>query len=241
MNDTLSGKVALVAHGTSGLGQQMVLALAALGADVAFTHRAETGTADAMMARMTAQGARAGAFEIDPSKPGYADRLVSDVLMHLGRLDIVISDLSQDQAGRGSVSPGVIALHPVDIAAPLSILRAAAPVVAPHGRIVLIASVLADEGRESRALAPAVLDRAIRPLVRELAPRGVTVNLVRAGPLDLAPLDSRRDAMDRALARQCLPRLGRLEEILAPILFLVTPGASYITGATLPVDGGHSA
>uniref|UniRef100_B0T982 Short-chain dehydrogenase/reductase SDR n=1 Tax=Caulobacter sp. (strain K31) TaxID=366602 RepID=B0T982_CAUSK len=236
MAANLTGKTALIAHGAAGLGAHVAFGLAALGANVAVSHAGQTSAAALLERRIAALGARLHVFEIDTARPGYADRLVAEVQETQGGLDIVVADATV--LATPSHPQGVVPLRPADTSAAVSIARAAAPALARRGRLILVGSLLHDTEAAGASAMPA-LDRLARELAKAVASRDATVNLVAAGPMDVDLTEGLRADAHAALAHQCFPRLGRVEEIVAPILFLATPAASYITGATLRADGGR--
>jgi 3-oxoacyl-[acyl-carrier protein] reductase len=80
-----------------------------------------------------------------------------------------------------------------------------------------------------------------RGAARDLAPRGITVNLLQTGLVATQLNTGEGSAAPRLIASVALGRMGRPEEIAAGVLFLASPGASYVTGATLDIDGGYGA
>lgn len=121
--------------------------------------------------------------------------------------------------------------------------RAVKPMMrARSGRIIFMSSVVAaigQIGQANYAASKAGLIGLARSMAREFASRNICVNVVAPGPIDTDMLaaisDAAREAMVGAVP---LGRVGRPEDIAAAVSFLASPGASYITGATLPVDGG---
>jgi 3-oxoacyl-[acyl-carrier protein] reductase len=111
-----------------------------------------------------------------------------------------------------------------------------------RGSIISFSSVVAETGGKSSghyAAAKAGIEGFSRSLAREVGPHGIRVNVVAPGMVDTAMLDLMDDAQKSALARRLpLPRLGRPEDLVGPVLFLASEDSSYITGHTLSVNGG---
>jgi 3-oxoacyl-[acyl-carrier protein] reductase len=110
------------------------------------------------------------------------------------------------------------------------------------GRIILVGSVvgqIGSAGQSNYAASKAGLVGFARSLARELASRNITVNVVSPGPIDTDMLQALDDER-RALLTSTVPlgRIGEAEEVAAAVAFLASDAAAYITGATLPVDGG---
>lgn len=124
-------------------------------------------------------------------------------------------------------------------------VRAAAAVIADGGRIVSTGSVLGDRspfpGGGGYSASKAAVAAFSRGWARDLAPRGVTVNVVQPGPVDTQMNPADGDFAPTLTAGTAFGRYGRPEEIAAAVVFLASPQASYITGTTLDVDGGYNA
>ena len=163
-----------------------------------------------------------------------------------GRLDILVNnagiglfgavdDPARDQAAFAR-------LFAINVGGVAAAVRAAAPLMGQGGRIITIGSVsgiwagfpgLADYCATKGAVAAYT-----RGWARDLAPKGITVNVVQPGPVDT---DLNPDGTEFAAALKAataLKRYGKPEEIAAVVAFLASPAASYITGAAINVDGG---
>ncbi|MBF8190189.1 SDR family oxidoreductase [Nonomuraea sp. K274] len=124
-------------------------------------------------------------------------------------------------------------------------IRAAAQVIGEDGRIITIGSGLADRtgfpGMAGYAATKAAIAGYSRGAARDLGPRGITVNVIQPGAVatDMNPPEG--DFADAQRALKALGRFGRPEEIAAGVVFLAGPGASFITGSVLNIDGGYLA
>jgi 3-oxoacyl-[acyl-carrier protein] reductase len=185
---------------------------------------------------------------MDVSDPGQVRRVVDEIATRHGRLDIVVNNA------------GISAFSPIDsenyeevwaravsvlLTAQQRVIRAALPYLrkAPFPRIVNIASTeaLGATARDSPyAAAKAGVTGLTRALAVELGREGITVNCICPGPILTGMTASIPDEHKEIFARRrtALGRYGRPEEVAHITLSLCLPAASYITGATIPVDGG---
>jgi 3-oxoacyl-[acyl-carrier protein] reductase len=175
-------------------------------------------------------------------------RAVDDLVRRLGRLDIlvlaagicrdaVLWKMSDEQWDR------VLA---VDLSGAAHLLRAAAPLLRKQrfGRVVLVSSINARRGKFGQtnyAAAKAGLLGLARSAAKELASRGVTVNVVEPGFIDTPMTAGLPESLRRrAIAETPLGRIGRPEDVAAAVAFFAGPGAGHITGQALAVDGGQA-
>ncbi len=227
---SIKGSVALVTGAASGMGRATAEVFAAEGAIVAATDLRDTD------------------WIMDVSDPDQVRRVVDEIAARHGRLDIVVNNA------------GISAFSPIDsenyeevwaravsvlLTAQQRVIRAALPYLrkAPHPRIVNIASTeaLGATARDSPyAAAKAGVTGLTRALAVELGREGITVNCICPGPISTAMTASISDEHKEIFAkrRTALGRYGRPEEVAHITLSLCLPAASYITGTTIPVDGG---
>ncbi len=250
---SLSGKVALISGGSRGIGAATVRMFTAAGAKVAFTFRSARAQAEALANECGPDFCHPIASELN--NPEAARALVAETVRHFGRLDILIAnhgvwpaeDVSIDHMSDGqwrstlSINlDGVFGLLKHGVAQMKSQPRTSAPA----GHIVLISSTSGQRGEafhcDYSATKGAIISMT-KSLSTELASDDIYVNCVAPGWVDTdmsagALADPRSG--DEIRGTIPLGRVGRPEEIAAPVLFLCTEHASFITGEVFNVNGG---
>ena len=246
MSAVLNGKTTLVTGGSRGLGAAAVRALAEAGAKVAFTYVASADRAEAVAAEVGAV-----AFRHDQGDTSLAPGLIGEVVERLGGLDILVNNAAiGDGSGRTVDDPeadtaGLDRQHAVNYLGPIALIRAASRVMRDGGRIINIGS-----GIGSRVGAPGFADYAAtkagltgytRGAARDLAPRGITVNMLQAGLMDTSFTPPNPEVLQAMVSNLAIQRVSDPAETAAVITFLAGPGSSYITGAVIDVNGGYTA
>lgn len=241
------GRVCLVTGGGRGIGRAIALALGAEGGLVGVAAR----TAEQCEATAAELGDRALALPTDVTELSSCERAVHALAERFGRISVLVNAAGISPVRQRAELHDVRAWREIlDVnltGAYLATRAAASSLLDGGGAVVSVSSVLG--GTASPRLAgygasKAGLIQLTRTLAREWADRGVRVNSVSPGYVETelsAPLLAVERLRNEVLAATPLGRLARLDEIVAPVLFLASDDASYITGADLLVDGGMAA
>ena len=247
MDRKLEGKRAFVTGGSRGIGAAIVRRLAEEGANVAFTYVSKPDLADELAREVRKLGVRASALEADSADAGAIAAAIDQAAKDLGGLDILVSN-----AGIAVIAPiesykleDLDRMLDVNVRAAVVAAQAAARHMKSGGRIVTIGSCNAERmpfaGGAVYAMTKAALVGLAKGLARDLGPRGITVNNVQPGPVDTDMNPAAGAFADTLRGLMALPRYGSGEEIAAMVAYLVGPEASYVTGASLTIDGGFTA
>ena len=226
----LSGKVALVTSASRGIGRAIACTLAAQGATVVAAAREDH--ANEVVAALAAQGQRAEAATLDVTDAAAVEIVVSN------------AGITRDQLLIRMKRPDWDAVIGTNLTATFSLAQAAMrPMLKQRGgRIIAIGSVVGqtgNAGQSSYAASKAGLIGFAKALAREVATRGITVNVVAPGMIDteMTRAIAERGQIDWA-AQIPLGRPGTPDDVAAAVCFLASDEAAYITGHVLAVNGG---
>jgi 3-oxoacyl-[acyl-carrier protein] reductase len=243
-SNELAGKVALVTGAARNIGRAIALALAAGGAAVAVNARASRDDAEAVAREILTGGGQAEVFMADIADAGAVNAMVQGIIERFGRLDILVLNASVR-----SEKP-FTELTYEEWRVPLSITldgafhctKACLPAMikAGGGSIVTLGGMTALSGAKRRvhgSVAKHGLVGMTRALARELAEHGIRANCVAPGQMNTARAAGRSPRAGEELVP--LGRKGEPHEIAATVRFLCGPGASFINGQTIHVNGGQ--
>ena len=240
----LTSRVALVTGASRGIGRATALALARRGATVVAAARGDN--ARAVADEMVAAGLKGEAVTLDVTDSASVDAAIGGILERFGRIDILVSNagITRDQLLLRMKRDDWDAVLATNLTATFTICQAALrPMLKQRGgRVIAISSVvgqMGNAGQANYAASKAGLIGFCKSMAREVASRGITVNVVAPGLIETDMTKaltgtSREDWAERIP----LGRLGSPEDVAHAVCFLASDEASYITGHVLAVNGG---
>ncbi|MDJ0802829.1 MAG: 3-oxoacyl-ACP reductase family protein [Desulfobacterales bacterium] len=243
----LKGQNILVTGGSRGIGAAIVRRVAYDGASVGFTYGRSAADARDLEQALTAEGVKARAYPADAGKPADMAVLIDRFVEDFSRLDVLVNNAGVfSSGGIGEIDPDEYArVMQINVAAVFTLTNAAVRVMQPGSRIINISSVLGERaavaGLSVYNASKFALTGFSRSWAKDLGAQDIRVNAVQPGPIntEMNPEDGENaDAMRQQTA---LNRYGQPHEVAGAVAFLAGPDATYITGATLNVDGGWNA
>lgn len=243
MSKSLQGEIALVTGASRGIGAAIADTLAALGATVIGTATSDTGAA-AIGARLAANGGHGRVLNVN--QDGAIEELIDAIGKQFGAISILVNNAGitrdnllmrmKDEDWQAVLDTNLTSVYRSSKAVMRGMMKAR------KGRIINIASVIGatgNAGQANYAAAKAGIIAFSKSLAKEIGSRGITVNVVAPGFIET---DMTRDLPEDAKAAMAttiaLGRLGQAQDIADAVAFLAGPGANYITGETLHVNGG---
>jgi len=243
----LTGKIAIVTGGSRSIGAAIAKRLAADGATVAITYNASPDRAEAVVQEIVAAGGQAVALAADAGNPEAVRAAIAEVAQRFGKIDILVNNAGMSVLG----APEDIAFEDfqrilaVNVTGVFVATQQALKHMGQGGRIIHIGSSMVQYAAFATAsvytLSKGALTGFSRGLVRDLGPRGITVNTVHPGPTDsdMNPADG--PVADFLRPNIAMGRYGEGKDVASAVAYLASAEAGFVTGAELIVDGGFTA
>jgi len=240
----LSGKIALVTGASRGIGAAIAGELAGCGAAVIAAARGENAAGTA--AAITTAGGRAEAVSLDVTQPDNVDAVVAAALAKHGRIDILVNNagIARDQLMLRMKRQDWDAVLEANLTAAYNCSQAVlrSMIKQRGGRIINISSVvgqMGNAGQVNYAASKAGLIGMAKALAREVASRGITVNVIAPGLIETDMTKAISEGSSEKWAAQIpLGRLGTPQDVAWAVCFLASDEAAYITGQVVAVNGG---
>ena len=246
-------KVALVTGASRGIGRATALALAETGAHVLVHYGRSAQEAQSLVESIQSKGGRADAIRADLATPEGATSLAKEARSIVGdRLDILVANagVSKSATIKDHAIEDFDNLFSTNVRSPFFLVQQLLPILGQGSNIVLISSLAAravvgkPDLENPSILLYAATKGAIETLVKNwaalLGPRGIRVNAVAPGVIetDMSNFTKTEAGRETTLGTQALKRIGKPEDVAPVVAFLVSDKARWITGASIPVDGG---
>jgi 3-oxoacyl-[acyl-carrier protein] reductase len=251
---SLANKTALITGASRGIGYATALALANAGARVIVHYGRAAAEAGALVSEIRAAGGHADAAQADLSAPEGAAVLAKQVRAIVGEhLDIFVSNagISKAAAIEDHTIEDFDNLFATNVRSPFFLVKELLPLFSEGSNIILVSSLAshAVPGNPGQPGAPSIpayaatkgaLDTLVKHWAATLGPRGIRVNGVAPGVIetDMSNFTKTEGGRGLTLSMQALKRIGQPSDVADVIAFVASDGARWITGASIPVDGG---
>lgn len=242
----LQGKVCLVTGGTRGIGRAIALAMADMGADVAFNYQNSRERAEEVCSLVQEKGVRCRAIAANVVSEEDVGRMVQEIFDNLGPVSVLVNNagITRDRTFLKMTRQMWDEVMNVNLDGLFNATHAVLPsmINLGWGRVISISSFVGltgNFGQTNYAATKGAINSFTMALAREVARKGITVNAVAPGFTDT---DMAREipsnVLDQIKAMTPMGRLGTPEEVANAVAFLASPRSSFITGHVLSVNGG---
>lgn len=244
---TLEGKTALVTGGTRGIGAATAYQLAEEGANIAITYASSAEEAAYEVSRIEGLSVEARAYKADAKNPETLPGIVDQIVEDLGPIEILVNNAGTFAGGMiGEIDYAEYRrIMAINVDAVFTTTQAVLKSMPDGGRIINIGSVLGERATVAGISVYNASKFAVAGLTRswakDLAPRNILVNVVQPGPIATVMNPEEGQNADFMRSLTALDRYGQPHEVASLVVFLAGLEATYITGATINVDGGWNA
>lgn len=248
MEKPLTGKVALVTGGSRGIGAATALVLAERGFRVVVNYHASAPEAEEVVAAISAAGGEAMPIQADVTETGDVARMVGDIDQRWGGMDVLVhnalipyaitsfAELTWDQLG-GKLDR--------ELRAAFLLTKAVVPgmISRSYGRLVFLSTLLSRHPRDGMinlGTAKAALDQFVRFIALELAPHGITANLIAPATVEGTTMSQKLtpEKLHELAAATPMRRLVRPDDVARTVAFFASDDSGFTTGHCIPVNGG---
>ncbi|MBI2986103.1 MAG: 3-oxoacyl-[acyl-carrier-protein] reductase [Deltaproteobacteria bacterium] len=242
----LKGQIALVTGGSRGIGKAVVLALGRLGAQVMINYRGNQAAAEATLEQLLGQGGSGQIYPFDVAREDQVEEAVKKIVDQHQKVDILVNNagITSDNLLVRLKAEDWDQVLGVNLRGTVHCTKAVCRgmIRERYGRIVNMASVVGqtgNAGQSAYAASKAGIIGFTKAMARELASRGITVNAVAPGFIETEMTARLSTKLQEEFLRSIpMGRFGSCEEVAEAVSFLVGPGASYMTGQVISVNGG---
>lgn len=247
MSKQLEGKIGLVTGGSRGIGAAIAKRLAADGANVAITYTKGADAAASVVKEIERAGGKAIALQADAADAGAVEAAVEKTVATFGQLDVLVNNAGTaiPKTFEETTLDELDRLIDINVRGTFVATQAALKHMKSGGRIIMIGSSVGERvmvpGLVPYSATKGAVKMFTQGLSREVGSRGITVNNIQPGPIDTDLNPAAGEWAVPQKAATALDRYGHVEEVAALVAFVAGPEASYITGASLTVDGGTNA
>jgi 3-oxoacyl-[acyl-carrier protein] reductase len=250
---TLQGKTALVTGASRGIGRAIALALAEVGAHILVHYGRSAQDAESLVSEIQAKGGRANAISADLGIPDGAALLAKQTRsITRDRLDVLVLNAGISKTAR--IADYTVEdfdnLFATNVRSPFFLVQQLLPVFGEGSNIIVISSlgahaVVGKPGLDNPSLlaytsTKGALETLVKNWAAILGPLGIRVNAVAPGVIDtdMSNFTKTETGRETVLGMQALKRIGKPEDVADVVAFLASDAARWITGASIPVDGG---
>lgn len=241
---SLHNKIALITGGSRGIGAAIAKRMAREGADVAFTYHNSKEKAENIVAEIRQYGVKVAAIQADSARPTMVMEAIDQVYQEFGGLDILVNNAGigvYDDFNNFTLED-FDRIMAINVRAVFAASQAALKYMTKGGRIIHIGSSQAERipsaGASLYGMSKSALIGLTKGMARDIAPKGITVNIIHPGPVNTDMNPSNGPSSDYQRSIMALSEYGSAEEIASLAAYLAGPESGYITGAGITIDGG---